>query len=586
MVSGRHIDKVTVIVLACAIFVTVLFMNGEALGMEKIVDEDTESYTGTEHFTKNDLDGTWDDGDATQIILEGDAAKIIGTGAYELDGSVYITTGGYYTVSGVLTDGSLIVDAYQSSKVWIMLDGAQISCSDDAALRVDQADKVFLTLKEGTQSTLSSGADYSAEAIEDGTGGTIYAHDDLTINGSGTLGIVAEYKHGIECNDSLTVTGGIISITAPQDGIQVNDDFNFTGARLTMEVGDDAIHSDTAINIDGGIILISDCYEGLESPQINVTDGEITIWPEDDGFNANGGSEMELSSIKISGGTITIINETGRDADGLDSNGNIYISGGTIRISLTNSGSNCAIDYGSESGGVCVISGGEVIACGSSSMTEGFDQESTQCAVLYNFSAGAEEGTTFAIKDENGNTLLSWEVPCSYSSVNVSSPLLEVGKTYQVVTGDDVEEITPENISATYGDAASSAVSMDMHQNGMHKRESFARNQGDMTKMPNPPEGSEPGEMPEPPTLPAGMEAGMRPEEMNGGEAQQVQRPVHEMENGVMQPADTSHEPASDAASQNPETVSLSPEALAELAAAAVVLAAGILIAMRFRRKR
>ena len=108
MSYGKKFDRICIIVMLCAVLVTALFMNGEALGMEVIVDKDSESYTGTEYFTDNDLDGDWDDTDAVSIILDGDTARIIGNGAYANDGNVYITSSGYYTISGELTDGSII----------------------------------------------------------------------------------------------------------------------------------------------------------------------------------------------------------------------------------------------------------------------------------------------------------------------------------------------------------------------------------------------------------------------------------------------------------------------------------------------
>ena len=111
-------------------------MNGEALGMQKIVDEDAETYVSSDYFTASDLNGSWADnllsGSSAQvgqgaftadITLTGDGAVISGNGAYVNDGSVFITGGGYYRISGTLTNGSIIVDAYSSSKVWILLDG-------------------------------------------------------------------------------------------------------------------------------------------------------------------------------------------------------------------------------------------------------------------------------------------------------------------------------------------------------------------------------------------------------------------------------------------------------------------------------
>ena len=488
MSTHKNINLICVIAIVLAMLVTVAFMNGERLGLTSVVDEDAETFTESKYFTANDLDGDWDASEPTATItLNGDSAKISGNGAYYYDGDVYITGGGKYVVSGSLDDGSIIVDAYNSSKVWVLLNGVDIYCSDNAAFRVDKADKVFLTLAEGTENSLESGSEYSDSALNDNINGAVWAADDLTINGSGSLTVTAGYKHGIKVKDSLTVTGGTIVINAAQDGIHTNDEFLFASADLTITAGDDAVHSDTTIYAESGTILITDCYEGFEAHVIEMAGGNITIYTRDDGFNANGGSDSfgfgnfgnfggmsgqennsetedaseDVSSeedecyISISGGKLTIINETANDADGLDSNGDIYITGGDIRISLPSSGNNCAIDYGSESGGVCEISGGTVIACGSYSMAESFDSTSAQCSALYNFSNGAAAGTFLELYGSDGTVLLSWEVPCSFNSVNLSSPKMQTGETYTLVIGDQYDEIEISEISASYGDAQS-----------------------------------------------------------------------------------------------------------------------------------
>lgn len=566
---NRRLDKICVVIVAVSLLLTVLFMNGESLGITMIVDEDAESYSGTTYFTTNDQDSDWDTEGATVITLTGDGAEISGNGAYVNGQEVVITEAGRYVVSGSLSNGKITVDAHNSSKVWILLDGVDINCSDDACIRVDQAEKVFLTLAENSVNTLTSGSTYSDTALQDGTDGAIFAHDDLTINGSGSLSVTAEYRHGIAANDDLVITGGTITIKAAADAIHANDsvcikeaqitvdagddgivtaneeengymyiesgtiditsvgdgihttgDITIAGGSITIAAGDDGIHSDQFVYIEDGEILINECYEGIEALIIDVSGGNITVYPEDDGFNANGGSsdmfgfgggpgqggmqgsskeeglgqdgsdpvdmssdgdrsgqmeqtaeeiqssetaaeetqssetaaEEEETYISISGGTITIINDSGRDADGLDSNEDIRISGGTIYISLLGSGSNCAVDYGSESGGVAEITGGTIIACGASSMAEGFSSTSTQASILYNTSTVADEGTTLALKDGEGNVLLSWEVPCSFSSALISCPEMQVGNSYQVVIGDSSEELTIEEISASYGD--------------------------------------------------------------------------------------------------------------------------------------
>ena len=542
MSTHKNIDRICVVVLVLTLLVTVAFMNGEKLGIRVVADEDAESYSGSTYFTENDVDGDWaDNAYTTYITLDGSGGTIDGNGAYFLDGDLVISNGGWYVLTGTLEDGKIIVDAHDSSKVWIRLNGVTVRCSDDACLRVDQADKVFLTLAEDTENSFSSGTVYSEEALADNTGGTIFSHDDLTINGSGSLSITAGFKHGIDVNDSLVITGGNITITAPQDGIHVSDSLRFMEASLTIDAGDDAVHSDDELYIESGTVLINSCYEGFEAVTIDITGGDITMYPTDDGINANGGSstmgfggpggggtngmpsppdfsDRDMSSmsntseggmpsmpgemsgttstdgemsgmpsqgempstpgerpgttqaensdtddtatdekepyIRISGGTLTIINETGRDADGLDSNGSIYIDGGDIRISLLGDGTNNAIDYGSESGGECIVTGGTILAFGGSGMAEEFSENCTQCAVLYNIGSTVEAGTLFSLLDQEGEEIISYTPECSYSSVSFSLPEMTVGETYTVVCGENSSELTMDSTAVSAGTTA------------------------------------------------------------------------------------------------------------------------------------
>ncbi|MBO6016940.1 MAG: carbohydrate-binding domain-containing protein [Oscillospiraceae bacterium] len=620
MSTHRHIDAICVAVLIITLLITILFMNGEALGIRVIVDEDAEEHGGELWFTANDRNGAWDTGGATVIKLNGDSALVSGGGAYAYGRNVMITSSGKYVLSGTLNDGCIVVDSDNSAKVWIMLNGVDLSCSDGPCLDVEQADKVFLTLADGTENSMTT-TGFSPEAQEAGKDGTLFARDDLTLNGTGRLSVAAPEAHGIVGNDEMVIAGGNITVTAALDALHANDGLNLAEATLlltagddgiavtgtgstfymesgtvtvtaedksvnagnairilggtlavsagddaisaageisiedgeiTIRAGDDGIHSDTALAIAGGTVLIPECYEGMEAVTIDISGGEVAIYPADDGLNANGGNSgfgnfgggmpgfgsggagnppegmekpdfagggmpvppqgMESGTrpdqnetdkagtadaveaagnegtwIRVSGGSVTIVNDTARDADGFDSNGDIIISGGDIRISLVNSGSNSALDYGSESGGVMEISGGTVIACGSYAMAEGFDSTSTQCAILYNIKRGVAAGKTFSLEDSEGNVLLSYEVPCSFSSVILSSPELKLGETYTVVIGDTAEEITLNEVSASYGDVQSEGFGGNMNWgDGMQFRPHRAH------PFTNPPETEEP----------------------------------------------------------------------------------------------
>lgn len=432
----------TLLTLALA----VLFMNGRALGITPIASEEA----GSGLFTGNDLDADWDTSSATKITLSDSGSTVHGNGAYVYNGNVYIVYAGRYVLTGELTDGSVIVSANKSDKVWLSLNGAAIHCGGSAALRVEQADKVFLTLAEGTENTLSSGAEYSAEAEASGIDGAIYSRDDLTINGSGTLVVEGAYKHGVVCNDDLVITGGNIAISAAQDGVHANDSVRIREAELSISAGDDGItvsnDDETAfLHVESGSITITECYEGLEAIDVTIAGGTVDITASDDGINANGSGAGSV--IRITDGDITITNPSGRDGDGLDSNGSIYIEGGRVFISVSDSGGNSAIDYGSENGGECVVSGGTVIACGSSMMAEGFDAASPQGFVMHSASGAA--GTAVSLKDSAGRELLAWEVPCGFSSVVLSAPGFSVGDVCTLTVSGAEEQITIDNVSSS-----------------------------------------------------------------------------------------------------------------------------------------
>ena len=237
MSTSKRIDKICLVVCLLSLLLTGLFMNGEALGIEVITDADA----GDGQFTANDLNGNWNRSGATQITLTGNGGSVKGSGAYVNDGDVHILYAGTYILSGELTNGSVIVEAGSSDKIWILLDGVSLHCDDSAALLVEQAGKVFLTLADGTENSISSGAEYGSESVSAGIDGAVYSRDDLTINGSGSLCVTAEYQHAIVCNDDLVVIGAVMEITAPQDGIHANDSARFAEAAITINAGDDGV---------------------------------------------------------------------------------------------------------------------------------------------------------------------------------------------------------------------------------------------------------------------------------------------------------------------------------------------------------
>ena len=308
-------------------------------------------------FSDRDLSGEYDE-EVLSIQLTGSGAES-DSEKVSISGSVVTITGaGTYVISGSLDDGTIVVDASKEDKVQLVLNGVSIQSSAFAAIYVKQADKVFITLAEGTVNTLANGGSY-VQIDENDVDAVIFAKDDITLNGSGSLKITASSGSGIVGKDEVTITAGTYEITAAKHAIRAKDslaiaDGSFTlnatddglhaengddeslgsiyiaGGNFVIQVKDDAIHATTLLQIDGGTFEIT-AAEGLEATYIMINGGDIRISASDDGVNAAQKSSIYTPTFEMNDGTLTIV-MGGGDTDGVDSNGNIVVNGGTIDV--------------------------------------------------------------------------------------------------------------------------------------------------------------------------------------------------------------------------------------------------------------
>ncbi len=247
---------------------------------------------------------------------------------------------------------------------------------------------------------------------------------------------------GLKAGVSTIITGGTINIDSSDDSIHSNNSLTINGGNIIMASGDDGIHSDSTLEINGGEISITKSYEGIESAIITINDGNIHITASDDGINVRGGNdgssidgrpgqnEFSFSGnnwLYINGG-YTAIDATG---DGLDVNGSINMTAGDVIINGPTSDMNGAIDYL----GTFTVSGGYIVAAGSSGMAQAPGTSSTQYAALINFSSQLSADTIVHIETEDGDEILTFIPTKTYQSLLLCSPELENGETYFVYTG-------------------------------------------------------------------------------------------------------------------------------------------------------
>ncbi len=250
---------------------------------------------------------------------------------------------------------------------------------------------------------------------------------------------------GIKAGASIYLDNCSFTIDSEDDSVHSNANIDIDSAVLSLSSGDDGIHADSILTINGGEISVLKSYEGLEGLQVIINGGKHTIYASDDGINAAGGSSDTAPfgggfgggtitdgeyKLEINGGDIYINVTTG---DGVDSNGNLFVNGGTIIIDGTSAGGNSAIDY---DGGAAITSG-KVIATGNSSMAMNFGSTSTQASIMYTFTSNLAAGTTISLRDDSGSILLSTTTDTAFNNVVFSSPEIEIGKTYSIYSSEE-----------------------------------------------------------------------------------------------------------------------------------------------------
>ena len=319
-------------------------------------------------FTERDMEQTADLKDAVY--------KTLASGE-----DVEITAARVYVLSGEAEDVTVTVDAGKEDKVQIVLDGASITNADFPCIYVKSADKVFVTTTD-TENSLSVTDEFTSDG-DTNTDAVIFSKDDVVLNGVGTLSI-SSTDNGISSKDDLKITGGKLNIECVSDALEAHDSVRIAdgditintekdgvhaeydeddsvgyvyicGGALDITAADDGIHATTVAQIDSGDITIT-AAEGIEATQVQINGGNITISASDDGVNAAQKSSALTPSVEINGGYTKIVMGRG-DTDGIDSNGDLFINGGTVDITAQ-----FPFDYNGtaeHNGGTIIVNGEE-----------------------------------------------------------------------------------------------------------------------------------------------------------------------------------------------------------------------------------
>ena len=238
----------------------------------------------SELFSDRDFETDYDESKSAKITLSGDSASC-SSDAVEISGStITIKAEGTYLLSGTLDNGMIIVNADKTDKTQLVLNNVSIHSETSAPVYILQADKVFITIAEGSSNTLSNGGTFTA--IDDNNiDAVIFSKEDLTLNGAGTLTITSPAGHGIVSKDSLKLTSGTYDISSASHALTGKDDVCVANANFTLTSGKDGIHAentdDTALGlvyIQSGTFTITSEGDGISSASyMQIDDGNFNI---------------------------------------------------------------------------------------------------------------------------------------------------------------------------------------------------------------------------------------------------------------------------------------------------------------------
>lgn len=446
-----------------------------------------------------DIDTSWSELD-TKIACSGETAEINGSGVSLASGILTVRSAGTYVLSGEF-NGQICIEVSESDKVHLIFNGFSVTCEDRSPILCEEADKLVITLADGTKNTVNDTGSGYIEGITPQNGrfaGAIHSKVALTVNGNGALNVSTTYRHGIVSNSNLRIVSGTVNVTAEDEGLKGKETLSIRGGKLTVNSAGDGLKVSEALEegtgflaIEGGDLTVNTEADGLDAASlIRIVGGTVRVNSKDHAFVSDGavsiagtpvieldaysgdetsdakgiraeedvtieggtlrilrsyeGIESKSASVRFAGGETEIVSANdGVNAstllsvedgslfvksigDGLDCGGNIEISGGSAVIQGSPSNEFAPMDV--PDGYEIRVTGGFLLAYGAVGAVQYPSDSSTQTVV--GISVSLKEGTSYSLRDENGNGICTFEVLADAQTLCISSASLQNGKTY------------------------------------------------------------------------------------------------------------------------------------------------------------
>ncbi len=364
----------TALILACLTLSTLVACfpaapsGGVSAGEGNSSQETIKSAAGTEYKEK-DINSGYEEGECVTLTLA-DGATTAQSGSSVAAGNgltvngdiITITESGCYILRGSLSDGQIVVDC-AGGTVRLALDGAAVNCSRSSPLYCKNGD-IELILAEGSFNSFADPADYTLGGDADEPSACIFAKDDLTVNGGGTLTVIGNFKNGIQSKKNLKITGGSIGVTSVNSGLK-GKDVAVSGGIINVDAEGDGIKSDGgAVRLDGGIVTVAAGDDGVQAyGKIILNGGVLNVTAAGDGIASDESVYASGSDVTIKPGGVASKAST-VSQKGIKALNGVFISGGTYNVDANDDGLYSDNEIVVAGGDMTVSTGGDGIRAG------------------------------------------------------------------------------------------------------------------------------------------------------------------------------------------------------------------------------
>lgn len=280
--------------------------------------------TVTSSITAQDTNVTHaDDADnyKTEITGEFSITSTDGSTITQNDSVYTITQAGEYTVTGLLSEGQIVVNADDNAEITIVLNGTSITCSNGSPIYIKNADNVKIKSEENTYNCIvdarAEADDNSDNSSSENGNAAIYAACDLKLVGKGALSVTGNYNNGIQSKDDISIKNVTIKVNAINNAIKGNDEVAIESGEIIAisRKGDGIKTSNSSLST-----------KGKQKGNVIISGGNIDIYAACDGIDAAYG-------VDVSGdGNLNIYTDTYSDyseAVAADNSGSSTSSVGT-----------------------------------------------------------------------------------------------------------------------------------------------------------------------------------------------------------------------------------------------------------------